>query len=145
MASGTKLTALFFCLLQVAAVRGQDAPKALPADLRAAWEKAGLTPGWMAHVEWGINFLPHDDKDAAAWKVEKLPAFAFYKWQAGVLSKLPPPEQGFGLSLGNSVTDAGLKELARFKHLQRLDLTSSAITDAGLKELAQLKELQTLY
>src|SRR5262249_10775412 len=122
MAGATKLAALFLCLLIAGRARGQDAPKPLPEELRAALENAGVTPGWMADVEWGPNFLRDDDEDAAAWKVEKLPAFRFYKWQAGVLSKLPPPQRGFGLSLDNSeVTDAGLKELAGFKRLQTLD------------------------
>src|SRR5262249_19801817 len=146
VAGTTKLAALFLCLLIAGRARGQHAPKPLPEELRAAWDNAGVTPGWIAHVELGPNFLRDDDEDATAWKVENLPAFRFYKWQAGVLSKLPPPQQGFGLSLASSeATDAGLNDLAGFKRLQTLDLSNTAVTDAGLKELRGLKELQTLY
>ena len=41
------------------------------------------------------------------------------------------------------MTDAGLKELAGLKSLQRLNLSATGVTDAGLKELAGLK-LKTL-
>ena len=46
---------------------------------------------------------------------------------------------------GTQVTDAGLKELAGRKQLQRLDLFNTQVTDAGLKELAGRKQLQSLY
>jgi hypothetical protein len=42
------------------------------------------------------------------------------------------------------VTDAGLRELARFSNLARLDLSETRVTDAGLKELAGLKNLTTV-
>ena len=42
------------------------------------------------------------------------------------------------------MTDAGLKELAALKGLQKLDLSLNAVTDAGLKELVALKGLQML-
>ena len=42
------------------------------------------------------------------------------------------------------ITDAGLRELARFSNLARLDLSETRVTDAGLKELARLKTLTTL-
>ena len=41
------------------------------------------------------------------------------------------------------MTDAGLKELAALKSLQRLDLISAqAVSGTGLKELAGLKSLR---
>jgi internalin A len=43
------------------------------------------------------------------------------------------------------VTDAGLKELAGLKSLQRLNLSGTQVTDAGLKELAGLISLQILH
>src|SRR5262249_33382989 len=49
------------------------------------------------------------------------------------------------LGLGKNVTDAGLKELAGLKSLQILWLTHTKVTDAGMKELAGLKNLQTLW
>jgi hypothetical protein len=42
------------------------------------------------------------------------------------------------------MTDAGLKELAKLKQLQMLDLHFTQVTGAGLKELAELQQLQTL-
>lgn len=42
------------------------------------------------------------------------------------------------------VTDAGIKELARLRSLQSLDLSGTRVTDAGLKELAVLPKLQVL-
>ena len=62
------------------------------------------------------------------------------------MDKLPQPQTAFGLELRDNeeITDAGLKELAGLKNLQRLDLSGTKITDAGLKELAGLKSLQTL-
>jgi Leucine-rich repeat (LRR) protein len=42
------------------------------------------------------------------------------------------------------VTDAGLKELARFKNLTGLDLAGTLVVDAGLKELACHKNLTSV-
>ena len=53
------------------------------------------------------------------------------------------PVVSVDLSL-TKATDAGLKELAGLKGLQRLVLDNTKVTDVGLKELAALKGLQTL-
>jgi hypothetical protein len=42
------------------------------------------------------------------------------------------------------ITDAGLKSLAGFVNLRRLDLTRTAVTSAGLAALGSLKALETL-
>ena len=56
-----------------------------------------------------------------------------------------PDKPVVAVSLSGQVTDADLKELANFKHLNRLSLQLCAkLTDAGLKELAPLKKLETL-
>src|SRR5262249_37583092 len=85
-----------------------------------------------------------------------LPAFHFSEWEhgegeqsivsKGVVARLPVPTAAFGLDLsGTMVTDAGLKELARFKSLQALKLANvSEVTDGGWKELTALKGLQSL-
>ena len=44
-----------------------------------------------------------------------------------------------------TISDAGLTELAKFKHLEQLRLASPQITDAGLATLAQLHELKHLH
>ena len=123
----------------------------MPKEIVQAWEKAGAEVGWMRHhPEGGLIFATETKSDAG---VAELPAFSF-RWQAGVLPKLPPPAAPFGLFLGRNpnmttdewtVTDAGLKELADLKSLQSLALGGSRVTDAGLKELAGLKGLRTLY
>jgi RNA polymerase sigma factor (sigma-70 family) len=117
-------------------------PNPLPDAVVTAWQKAGVTDGWMRSVFWGMTF--HNDPEDV--KPGDLAAFRLFEWKAGVLSKLPAPDQAFGICLGNSnVTDAGLKELARFKQLQMLDISLNKITDAGLKNLGALKRLRTLY
>ncbi len=57
------------------------------------------------------------------------------------LSKLPAPEKAFGLELTGPATEAGLKGLARFKHLAALSLRDTGLPDAALKELAPLTGL----
>ena len=44
----------------------------------------------------------------------------------------------------SKVTDAGLKEVAKLKKLERLYLRDTQITDAGLKEVAKLNQLSYL-
>jgi hypothetical protein len=46
---------------------------------------------------------------------------------------------------GTQVTDAGMKEVARLKDLQSLNISNTPVTDKGLKHLARLKKLQELY
>ena len=113
----------------------------LPAGIVAAWEKAGAHYGWTVRQGHGYTFLIIGDQG----KFKELPGFLFFSWQPGVIDRLPQPDSGFGLSLiGTKVTDAGLKELAKLKTLQYLDLGATAVTDIGLKELAGLKALQIL-
>lgn len=110
--------------------------KALPPEVLKAWNDAGAMP-----------FVPD--------RAIKMPDvfFGFYdenpvtrqKFGPGVLANLPDPGTPFGLFLdGTQVTDAILKETAKFKSLQLLRLRGLNVTDAGLKELASLENLQTL-
>ena len=48
------------------------------------------------------------------------------------------------LSFCPKITDAGLKEVAKLKQLERLSLHDTQITDASLKDLAKLKKLRQL-
>lgn len=116
--------------------------KGLPADVVAAWQKAGAQPAWMMWYGFGQLDFQHGTTGDA----EGVPAFQLRPWQAGLLHKLPAPERSFGLYLGGTeITDAGLKELVRFKELQYLYLGRTPVTDAGLKELTGIKQLQVLY
>ena len=50
------------------------------------------------------------------------------------------------LTLNNTaITGVGLKELAKFKHLETLSLIGAKITDPGLKSLGFIKGLKVLY
>ena len=121
-----------------------SAPEPLPDPLVKAWTQAGATAGWFRQTAPGfVTFLP----TLKSLKADDVPAFVFISLPEGVLAKLPPPQQPFGLELGSEnadVTDASLKGLAKFERLHTLYLGGSKVTDAGLKELARLKELQRL-
>jgi Leucine-rich repeat (LRR) protein len=115
--------------------------KPLPAEVRAAWEKAGAEAGWMAPYPFGWGFRTGSGEGEA----DEIPPFHWRRWQAGMVAKLPAPDVRFGLYLnGTQVTDVDLKELAGLKQLQALNLGFTKTTDAGLKELAGLKQLKAL-
>jgi hypothetical protein len=136
------LTTYGFSGVTAAPPAKKNPPRPLPKKIVAAWKKAGAQVGWMRVGKFnGIEFLP--EKEGVAGD---LPALKFSRWKAGVLARLPGPAAPFGLDLSRTqLTDAGLKQLARFKYLQALDLVFTQVTDAGLKHLAGLKKLQYLY
>jgi hypothetical protein len=71
-----------------------------------------------------------------------VPGFQLYRFP---MEKLPAVAVPFALDLnGPNVTDAGLKELARFQNLDRLDLRRTQVTGVGLKELVGLTKLDHL-
>jgi hypothetical protein len=113
----------------------------LPANIVAAWEKAGAQAGWFGPNEFGYHVF-HYRKEGTEGEV---PIFAFKHPHFNMLGELPQPESGFGLELvSTQVTDAWLKRLARgdrLKFLQTLNLYATNVTDAGLKELAGLTSL----
>jgi hypothetical protein len=118
----------------------QDNASPLPADVTAAWTKAGAEVGWsksycgLAVFQTGIE-----------GKNGEVPALQFSKWSDGIVDQLPRPKQPFALSLVHAhITDTGLRELAGLTTLQSLSLRSTKLTDLGLKNLAGLKDLQVL-
>ena len=144
-----------------------ERPKPLPADVRAAWVKAGASVLWMERGHTG--FLSR--VGTGEGKFGEVPTFllSVKSWEAAA-GHLPKPEQPFGLvlqdqkpsddalreltrfkhlqSLSLSVfelTDGGLKEIAKLQSLRALDLSATKVTDAGMKEVAKLKQLQALY
>ncbi len=132
-----------FCPAGVAVPRrtSNHAPKPLPAQIVAAWKKAGAEVGWVSveSSSW-ITFLSEKQGVAGA-----IPAFRFSSWKAGVFAALPAPPAAFSLDLSlTRVTDAGMRELAGLNGLQDLRLALTQVTDAGLKELAGLKSMQAL-
>src|SRR5206468_2949149 len=117
-------------------------PSPLAQPIVEAWTKAGAKAGWL-RPEPSIGYVGFLPASAAA-RVGDVPGFKI-AWREGVVAKLLPPQQPFGLDRSETdVTDAGVKELAGLKSLQALNLFNTKLTDAGLKELAGLKSLQTL-
>jgi serine/threonine protein kinase len=113
-----------------------------PTNIYAAWENAGAQSGWMIRLPAAVN--GHGGWDDQAQPGD-IPAFRFVEWTPGIVYKLPPPKQSFGLDLSKThMTDAGLKELAGFTQLRRLYLDGTDVTDAGMKELAGFMQLQSL-
>jgi serine/threonine protein kinase len=105
------------------------------------WQKAGAKVGWMGQDRWGI--LSFQEKPDGL--IQPIRAFSFLAWQEGTISKLPEPDEAFGLDLCHlAITDTGLKELVKLTNLQSLDLGGTQVTDAGLKELVKLTSLQKL-
>ncbi len=120
----------------------QSVPARLPEPIVKAWTQAGAQVGWLRKST-GFGFLPA----SAPPMTGDVACFFISPWPNGVVSKLPPPQQPFGLSFNaedSGLTNASLKELAEFKELQLLDLRNTPVTDAGLKELVGLKGLKTL-
>jgi hypothetical protein len=60
------------------------------------------------------------------------------------LSHRRPGLHALGLSGCRQITDAGVRHLARFPALQRLDLSGTGVTDAGLHVLRELPDLRSL-
>src|SRR4029077_15365467 len=105
----------------------QEPPMPFPAELVAAWEKAGAKFGWMARNPYvDVAF-----RAAVEGRQGDMPAFRFSEWKdggggsghvlpsrfwggrAGVGANRPRPPRAFGLHLRRTqVRDAGLKELA---------------------------------
>jgi hypothetical protein len=83
----------------------QESVTPLPKELVAAWTEAGAEVGWTTNMAGFVAF-----RAGSEGKKNEVPAFRFSEWRAGVLSKLPQPQQAFGLSLAQTkVTDTGLR------------------------------------
>jgi hypothetical protein len=99
-------SALSASLLQAVDPPKTEAPKPLPKEVVAAWEKAGAEVGWGEVSEQGfVVFHPANQPAQAGW----LPVCKMRGWRAGVLKELAQPETPFGLYLSHTtITDAGL-------------------------------------
>jgi hypothetical protein len=113
----------------------------LSDEVVAAWQKAGAKVGWYGRTrDGGWQFTtgkPDDDNalPAIMWDANREPVG---------LDKLPAPGVPFALFLDSApslpqLTDAGMKDVARFKTLQHLGISGTLVTDAGLKELVALE------
>lgn len=145
-------------------------PKPLPAEVVAAWKKAGAEVGWMSPG--GTGFRAGETGQPG-----EIPAFRFPNWAAhhggfggkgqfgrgGFVEAVPPlelpvdlpaPEQSFGLHhSGCRLPDHWVKELVRFNRLYALTLGGSdyfggggvtTVTDTDLVHIGQLSELRVL-
>lgn len=104
--------------------------KASPADEKkiAALRKVGLI----------VNNISQDQN---LIEVSAVNASGFNDSQIGLLTDLADQIAWLKLS-GTKITDAGLKELAKLKNLNKLHLEHTAITDAGLASLKSLPYLE---
>jgi len=156
------------------AAPAQD-PKQLDSTVVAAWQSAGAEVGWYGRTkDGGVGYTtrkPDDDMALPAitlwWKPPPggnpggqplNPGCSVAQplkpqnliLQPVELSKLPAPTVPFALFLDSmmamdSLTDAGMRDIARFKTLQHLSISGTRITDVGMKEfLAFNDNLQEL-
>ena len=119
-------------------------PKPLPAEITKAWVPPCML-GWMYLNDHGfLEFTDQRNDIPGAVRNDipgAVPAFGF-NWADGYLPKVPDPGVPFGLGLRGAISDDGMKEVARFKTLQALDLSYTGVTCLSLKELAGLKDLR---
>jgi hypothetical protein len=98
-------------------------PRKPDAKVVDAWKKAGAKVGWPVQDEFGRWILSEEaPKDPDAIITFHLLDFE----PPGSVAKLPPPTVPFLLNLRSWMrpTDAHLKELAGFKNMRALDLSS---------------------
>lgn len=116
---GNWLVGLVAILINVApAAQPKKLPSPLPADIVAAWEKAGGQSCWMGVEPLFSNASINFEGPKLA---DEVPGFQFKTktWQPGVLNRLPPPGHDFGLCFTSTYfTNAGLKELSGLQHLR---------------------------
>jgi hypothetical protein len=114
----------------------------------SAWEKAGARFGWEVPVYGDFKSKTPFETNIVFSRPEMppaLPAFSALKGALKRLPDLPAPQAPFALDLSHSpLSEADLKALARFRHLQSLTLIDTGIRDASLKDLSGLDQLQTL-
>ena len=132
MPASARFAVLGFLMLSVAAQAAQppraEVPNPLPKEIVAAWEKAGLLAGWCEEEDIAeLRFHYPTTPPEAGW----MPVFSVnilrQETREEFVSKfksLPAPATPFALfvSLGR-LSDANLKELARFKTVTVLTLS----------------------
>jgi hypothetical protein len=144
-------------------------PPAAPSHkIKDAWEKAGAGFRWIMPrlIRRGTD---DNDDEVMHPAPGELPCFVIHaKEMKGVLKTLPSPDVPFAIQFDGGdqilrelpsfallrsllptegpggVTDAGLKELARFPQLEVMHLDFNRVTNAGLKELVACKNLHSL-
>jgi hypothetical protein len=142
----------FLCICCLVLPLHADEPKFKPIDAEtvAAYKKLGAKFVKFDLVERddrlqfgtirSISFWPEGYANA-----EGLPGFSFRSPAEGTLSKLPPVNVPFGLSITDErMGDEGRSKLKDLKNLHLLDLGFTSVTDEGLKELKDLHCLTIL-
>lgn len=123
-------TRLFLGLTILNSIALAEEPKSNFDEFYAACKKAGGT--FNGYV------LPGNRQYHRFFRFPKTAGDEFLK-------SAPTPNFEFGLSLPDTaITDAGLKEIARFKTMDELDVSKTGIGDAGVKEIAKITKLHTL-
>src|SRR6516162_3907763 len=119
-----------------------DSPSQPTTDVRAAWTAAGVTPGWIGYGRNNRGFFPGNRGD-----LPKIQGFRISKWKEGILSRLPMPQESFGVWFDEKcgVTDEAIKELEILQQsLVLLEIGENSITDRGVKNIGKLMKLRTL-
>lgn len=122
----------------------QEEPKPIPPEVVRAWEKAGASV--RSAEPNGFDFSTRPAMQYYKTQPLKNRELLVFSLSSGVkkVSGLPAPEVPFGIAWC-FITDEQLKQLAEFKQLQWLRVSSSEeVTDAGLKTLSALKQLRSL-
>jgi hypothetical protein len=89
---------LVHCLLcrfdssELSATLKGDPPESLPEAIDTAWKDAGAQVGWLRPS----NASYFEFIDAGESKPGDLAAFRVFRWQDGMLAKLPDPARPFG-------------------------------------------------
>src|SRR5258708_7440413 len=123
----------FLACATVARAQEEQLPTAPPADA-AAVQKINALGGGAMPLAANTNLLSVNFSLAGA-KID----------DAALESLKGVSEQLVWLNLANtSVTDAGMKSLARFKNLRRLHLEKTVVGDEGLASLKNLGEITYL-
>jgi Leucine-rich repeat (LRR) protein len=121
--------------------RKQDQRPAKDAEPEPTEEQ--LAKAKMEYARHGARYFLHTDEETK----RSIPMFAMVRSKTDAdLIGLPDLPFHFRLLLTCSkVTDIGMKEVKKLKHLKQLSLASTLVTDAGLKELKDSKNLTKLY
>ena len=106
-----------------------EAPQAVEAEAQVAFETEPV--------------LPVNEKLIADLIVEQAIRESLGKPQGKLTERDAAVVKDLHLD-GSQITDEGLKDVAKLKHLERLDLSDTKITDSGLKEVAKLQKLKSL-
>ncbi len=121
----------------------KEAEKLPEKDAEPEPTEEQLTRAKTEYAKHGARYSVYTDEE----RKQTIPTFALLRSKADAdIIGLPDLPFHFRLLLTCSeVTDIGMKEVKKLKHLTQLSLVSTKITDTGLKELKDSPNLTKLY